>query len=343
MESNLVIILCVLLFLAIVYAVFEPDKINIIKSLRKHWKSPPAMISYAFFIYIVFTIVVFLNKDFLEPLLWEGFYTSFLASSTEDVLFFGVVGIVLAIISIRDHAKDKLHLRINNLFSFDDNLPAKVKDNITMKMRKLAVYSPSVSQNLHVIEYNKKYDAIKILIIQKVDLKNMLHDTDYAEYRKINIAADEIDKDETDIYGRVTNVLFQATGRKSKTIAENISMYQPKVSYNILEEIPAGGTAIASAQMWVWHKSGEEFTFTSHHTSASTVLTISNGLGKDETTKIKVELNGSELGSKKFNGDVESESSDTNKVTLESTMNITDKDGVFLEQLGKISFKLYAE
>lgn len=241
-----------------------------------------------FISYVILTIIVALTNHFKNwktvDVKYDGFYVSFMASSIEDIMFFGLVGILVMLFGIREAKDDELDVRIANLFQFDDGntAPQCIRKNIIDKAKRLAVYSSSNSVTLEINYYDEEKDAMWVTLIQETKLINMLHDLEYSFSRKSFIKPEESEKfPNGSDFGEIHSVHFSNNNGISKTIIANTKMKVGKsIEFHVDESLPRGGNGVTCSNYSYWHANEEEFVYETHHSVEKFSLKLINKINE---------------------------------------------------------------
>ncbi len=233
----------------------------------------------AFTIYIFFTLIVmYLHENYQDMIPFsENFYISFLASSWEDIIFFGIVGFALALVSLRDPKEDIFVQRIKNLFSFTSDVDPSIETAVIDSVKKVAIYSTKNSIKLSILEYSEEFNAIKVQINQEIHLSNLLHDEPYSYSRPVDFMLDDFGENKPDILGRINEASFtDNTLNKSFFCETKRAFKKKKYSFNIEENIAKGSYGITTLNYWIWYKLDEDWNFKVHHHTAQFNISIQN-------------------------------------------------------------------
>jgi hypothetical protein len=248
------------------------------------------LIAFAFVIYIVITLgIMFAHNNYPKFFeLDQNFYTSFIASSWEDVIFFGIVGLALALVSLSDPSKAIFVQRIKNLFSFKEDVGSLIQNAVIDSVKKVAIYSRKNDISLTILEYNKDMDSIKVQIRQEIYLTNLLQDEPYSYSRAVDFILDDFGDKKPDILGRISEASFLDDVLNKVTFCDTGRAFSnQKYSFNIEENIAKGGHGMTTLNYWIWYKIGEDWNFKVHHHTEELNISVIND---DVSLKDKLKL-----------------------------------------------------
>lgn len=235
-------------------------------------------IRFAFMTYIfLISILMLLQKNYPD-MLDESLYISFLASSWEDIIFFGLVGLAITFFSLRHPKADALQHRIQNLYSFNKVTPA-MQNSVIEDIEKHSLYSKENTIDIRITEFNHELDAFKIFVRQTMKLESMIHDLAVSYKRPLEFEFDDFDVEVPNgIQGKIVRATFKLDNiEKAKILYEDeVLMDDSLVEREINEIIPVGQSAVIDLEYWLWSRNEEDFELQAHHNAEAMYITIYN-------------------------------------------------------------------
>lgn len=195
-----------------------------------------------------------------------NFYISFFASSLENLIFFILIGLSIAIYSLRRPESELLENRIWYLYSSEHATDESLQYNKN-QIKKLAAFCKSATGKITITDYNPSMNAYRIEVEKRYTLQNMFKDRDYEDVIDISISPDSIESDQLEmnlggvpskIMGEVH--LFQTTVIGEAPVKHNekvIKITDQDYKTKIGIRIPANGTTEYEFNYWMWCLVGE--------------------------------------------------------------------------------------
>ncbi len=108
------------------------------------------------------------------------FRISLLASLAEDIIFFAIVGIGAALVTLRHPKFDTLETKIRFFFP-DSNPSLAYLDYARLELSRLAGLCVEAEQSIKVEEFNSDYNAYRVMFSYRYRLRNMFSNHDYED------------------------------------------------------------------------------------------------------------------------------------------------------------------
>ena len=146
-------------------------------------------------------LVVFSDSDD-EP---SSFVVSFIASATQDVLFFLIVGLVVFSLGQKDPKEEDLVTKVKHIFpGVEPGTPLSI--HLREQINKLSCISPKVTRHVTIAEYCPTKKAFKVYIKTNTYVKNIHNNAEYAtDEMRLALNVDKVEP-EDDIYGQVLDI-----------------------------------------------------------------------------------------------------------------------------------------
>ncbi|HZL59432.1 MAG TPA: hypothetical protein VFC38_07000 [Stellaceae bacterium] len=174
------------------------------------------------------------------------------AAWTGELLFFTIVGFVVAAVGLHNPAQEPLSQRIRILYGTPD-VPEFALQYNAGQLRKLAAYSPTANRSITIEEYNAGYAAYKVRVASEYTIKNMLRDASYEDVISVNFAPDRFDNPPPEV-GRLRSVRIGTQERLRGPIAIDPAGYNSTFPITI----PPNETSSITVEYTMWWKVGEE-------------------------------------------------------------------------------------
>lgn len=139
-----------------------------------------------FFVYIgiILAYVVFFGiyynqtTAFFDARGGSDFGKSYASSLLEDIIFFGIIGLVTTIVTAQRAEDRNFVSRVRSLAN-KSNISDEARDSITEKVRALLAYYNEIKIRLKIVDYNETIKAYKIVAHIDYNVSNMCNDIDY--------------------------------------------------------------------------------------------------------------------------------------------------------------------
>ena len=212
---------------------------------------------------LLFAISYFLLKDHLQGKT-PDFWTSFLASYAQDILFFILIGAAVWFYGMRRPQSEILDSRIWYLYSSDHATDDALKYN-GEQIKKLAAFAISSESHITVTGYNADMKAYKVYFRRCSILQNLFEDREYMDTISIKIEPDVIPslhsvKGIEDCNGELTlvqtTVLGDSHGPK-RHIKHPMKIKKSALEKEVELAIPKNGRTMFEFEFWLWCLVGE--------------------------------------------------------------------------------------
>ena len=147
-----------------------------------------------FVIALVLTVLLWQRWKDLIAIEQSAFKVSFLASLSEDIIFFGLVGLAIGIAQFTASKGDTLQSRLAKLFA-NRNFDLGVLSYFESTIRKNAVYSEVSAHKIIVSHYEPEIHAYRLIFHNQYELHNLFGDVPYSADLSVEIAPDLVRKD----------------------------------------------------------------------------------------------------------------------------------------------------
>jgi hypothetical protein len=181
---------------------------------------------------------------------WRAFY----AAWVEDLLFFSLVGSVVAIISYRSPEKERFSNRVAILYG--GPAPPFVLRYSENQIKKLAGYATLAERTLEIEAYSTEYDAFKVRILTRYQLRNILCDEDFVDDFDISFNPDNFEKILPEI-GKVNSIQIGEVEKLSRPEPLTKDGFNMRVPFRIA----ASATETMSAEFVCWLKANTDQIF----------------------------------------------------------------------------------
>ena len=239
------------------------------KNLRKLYKAigiyPFAgVVLYSFWLcfWMINTNLWFKGNELLHSILPNrldpsDFSVSYAASSLDSFVFFILIGLVLAIISLKKPQEENLTTKIEYIFPGSKGTPLTefLKDGVS----KLACISPITERTITLQEFSKCGKFVKVLIKSHSVIKNLHNNHEYRQKAaKFMLSAVPPHPENEEVLGEAhdASVIYTMNGTKhTKHVINNVvrlTKDSPEYSKNFNIRLDSEQTAIYQTSGWMW-------------------------------------------------------------------------------------------
>ena len=247
----------------IIHEAFAPIKARLrdpkfrlsIHGLGKIRVQPRVAIVVSMYLFVVYLsalmgIVSTLGLDVLS----DGFY----ASWTQDVLFFGLLGSVVALVAQLSPSHEEFEWRVATMFP--EAKSAAVIDNLSKEVKKLGFLVASVERRLIVKEFSSKYNAYKVEISLVNRFDNLFSDVDAERELNFGYTPDSFGASGGPIPSPIGEYISIIIDGEQKLTDGAVTIDQSGWKKSWQTKIPPEGI-VATSKYWCWLLVGEDFDY----------------------------------------------------------------------------------
>lgn len=184
-----------------------------------------------------------LTGEFTDETVREVF-----AAWTGELLFFTVIGALLAIVSFRAPEEENFLQRLIMLYR-GLNVPEPVLHYNSRYIQKLSGFATRAHRTVFVEEYDETIGAYPVVVETEYEIKNMLPDVEYDDRLRIRISPDKFANPPADL----GHVISLQVG-----VEEHITRHSPITTHGFETEVPIkidpGGTKQFAWEYRTWWK-----------------------------------------------------------------------------------------
>lgn len=233
------------------------------------WTSGAYAVTILLSIYLIIICASIPKEAQTVPLLklasWEiievsqDFLVSFTASLTQDVIFFGVLGIVTLLVFLSDPRDADLFTRISYLYS-GRYCTRRVLEHIKEELIYLAAYASRCDLYVRIEAYDDETGAYRVSATYESGIDNMFLNDPYDGKFRVTVYPDNV-KPKDDVLGAITDVNFshyRGNGHPEKDRKVNAPILIDDVSTPLRQtfdyEIPPNSRVSYKYGFWQWAK-----------------------------------------------------------------------------------------
>lgn len=219
----------------------------------------------------------------------ESFYYSFIASAYEDLLFFGIVGILITIYSMTKPTDEPLDNRLNTLFTNHKDINSVVFNDIKDEIKEASVYSPFTELSIVVLDKITLGDntLLKVSVNRRVHLQSLIHDIgDVNTKGKILFYGEtNVDipcrLDGTKEYGEIELVELIYNSENNSSLVINQPLTESKTEIKVDETFKKNSDFTLHSKFWMWMLDGDIYEHTAFRTTSKLKVSVLNKLKDD--------------------------------------------------------------
>ncbi|MBZ7925050.1 hypothetical protein LAC81_30385 [Ensifer adhaerens] len=212
-----------------------------------------------------FTLVVTSTIGYLRHhginVVSESFYVSWCV----NVIFFTVIGLAAALVSLRHPHKEEFENRIGFLFAAtvdaDPELKRSALKHVSEDVKKLGFVSSSTERRITVEEYSAEFEAFKASVTMKTTLINLFGDVDAKDEMNFAVIPDKFEQGKQPAtIGQIVSLIVDGEER----IKDGPLEISSETGAKFPELFSVGRESKSFAfKYWQWFKVGEESGYTS--------------------------------------------------------------------------------
>jgi hypothetical protein len=174
------------------------------------------------------------------------------AAWTGELAFFTIVGLVVAVVSLREPEQETFLQRVKILYGMPDSPQFALEYN-SSEIKKLAAYATRAERMITIEEYSQESAGYRIRTRTHYSVKNMLRDVVYTDVVVVSVGNDPFDHPPRDL-GRLRSVKIGNVEQLAGP--ETIPPEGYKTSFPI--SIGPGGTSDIVVEYTTWCRIGED-------------------------------------------------------------------------------------
>ena len=177
----------------------------------------------------------------------SGFYSSWVS----NVIFFTLVGVAVAVVSLRLPHSESFPNRLAILFS---GASGPAVDSLSDKVRSLGFIYSSILREIFIEEYSKKYDAYRCYVKIESSMANLFGDVDATDKMRFNITPDKFPgRNKPNPLGNLVSIYVDD---KEEILAEKREIEEDGI--DLEQEFTVGSDdRTFTLEYWIWIKVGE--------------------------------------------------------------------------------------
>ncbi len=188
------------------------------------------------------------------------FKVSMLASLAEDVLFFMIVGLGLAIVTLRHPKHDSLETKLR--YFFPDSRPSlPFLDFARQEICRLAGLCAEAVQSIKVEEFDSSYNAYRVVFHYRYRLRNMFSTHDYEDVYQAFVMPDRPPPNvpAPKVLGQILELTFKPfEGHGTDYVIHPIDLVHADFDRDIPLRLPPHQEGEITFKFWLWCRLNEE-------------------------------------------------------------------------------------
>ncbi|MBC7774860.1 MAG: hypothetical protein H7246_05420 [Phycisphaerae bacterium] len=145
-----------------------------------YFRFKPIVIFYILF--VAFWIILYFYRiqltTSIDNNIGAGFFLSYFASLSEDIIFFGIIGFVALVLSTKLPEDEEFSIRIRSLAN-SDNVGLSAKNYLESQIKKILAYHSETIIKVVIKDYDSKTNSIKVYTEITNTIMNMCKDISY--------------------------------------------------------------------------------------------------------------------------------------------------------------------
>lgn len=236
---------------------------------------------------LLVTVFLYASNEAYPEFLYNGFLVSWLG----DVTFFTIVGLVIALVTLRQAENEKFETRLSILFQGSDS-PAL--ETIDGQIRALGFLVSDLDWKIHVQEYNSDYQAYRVEVVSTYVLTNLFGDVDARDNMQFRIKPDDFgdpdDGSHPPMIGAITGLFLSSDSGQQldqPVLRNRLEIKHEGLSFP--HKFTVGREPVTvEFRYWLWVKTNVEWSRKPSRFTALTRTTIVNSLSNtDSVVRVK--------------------------------------------------------
>lgn len=144
------------------------------------------IIGYLVLVIFITLLTAYLGYSGSQLLHDQGFTISFLASFLEDLIFFGLLGIITLYVSVRKPEEEEFELRIRSLAN-GRRVIKGAQDHLSSEVKKIMTFNESMTIEIKIKSFSKEDNLLSLATKQTKHITNMCRDVKNRLNSKVKI------------------------------------------------------------------------------------------------------------------------------------------------------------
>jgi hypothetical protein len=202
--------------------------------------------------WVITALIVYFTWTWISGQHADEMFRGLLAAWVAELLFFTIVGVVVAVITLRDPTQESFDDRMKILFG-KTNIPDAVLDHNKQVLARLCGYVQTAHRSIYLEHFDEELAAYRSRTKTEYEFRNLLPDLPYNDTMKIRLRADTFVDPHPREHGRVVSIKMGEV----ETMREPITFQADGFNTEVPIEIPPNEVKKIVFEYYAWLKLGE--------------------------------------------------------------------------------------